>query len=139
MKTIRTSGTRGLILAAALGVSVGVGFASPAFAQAVAIVNPDGKVTRLGTLGGFYSVPSDINESGQVVGFSAVRLDLFEHAFIAGPDGMGMRDLGTLNESNRFSSSIALGINDAGQVVGNTATTTPGRSHAFITGPDGMG
>ena len=55
-----------------------------------------------------------INEAGQVVG-NSIRLDGPRHAFITGPDGMGMRDLGTLGG---MVESFAHGINDAGQVVG---------------------
>ena len=67
MKTIPIFGTRGLILAASLAVSVG--FTSFAFADIAVIVNPDGKVTDLGTLGGTYSVATGINASGQVAGW----------------------------------------------------------------------
>ena len=56
------------------------------------------------------------------------------HAFITGPDGMGMRDLGTLGGSQ----SSAYGINDAGQAVGYS-DTAGGSEHAFITGPNGEG
>jgi probable HAF family extracellular repeat protein len=77
-----------------------------------------------------------INDAGQVVG----RFRTAEgttHAFITGPDGVGMRDLGTLGGLGR-GESYARGINDAGQVVGESSTAE-GKSHAFITGPDGVG
>ena len=54
-------------------------------------------------------------------------------AFITGPNGVGMRDLGT------GAGSVADGINDAGQVVGYSLMTANGHSHAFITGPNGAG
>ena len=55
-----------------------------------------------------------INDAGQVVGRSFTAGGA-HHAFITGPDGMGMRDLGTLGGTDY---SDADGINDAGQVVG---------------------
>jgi probable HAF family extracellular repeat protein len=57
------------------------------------------------------------------------------HAFITGPDGLGMTDLGTLRGLS-YSTSGASGINEIGQVVG---TSFDGVEHAFITGPDGAG
>ena len=64
-----------------------------------------------------------------MVGFSQT-VEGVQHAFITGPDGMGMRDLGTLGDE-RFSGAV--GINNNGQVVGGSG------GHAFITGPNGMG
>lgn len=47
--------------------------------------------------GGFYNGSTDINDSGQVVGWSEVAGGmLIIHAFITGPNGIGTTDLGTL-------------------------------------------
>ena len=70
-------------------------------------------MTDLGTLGGDYSIAYGINDMGQVVGESTTDNGQ-THAFITGPDGVGMTDLGTLGGDY----SLAFGINDAGQVVG---------------------
>ena len=64
-----------------------------------------------------YSIAFGINDAGQVVGYSDTAGGTI-HAFITGPDGMGMRDLGTLGGL----AAMLTGINDAGQVVGYSTT-----------------
>jgi probable HAF family extracellular repeat protein len=177
-----------LVLAATLSAGLGFGFSSNVFAQETHsyIVDLNSKaVTALGTLGGNFTVAKSINEAGQVAGDSytaanipnafvtgpngagmtnlggldgnhastggfgygngvndagqvagyAVTPSNATHAFITGPTGGGMADLGTLGGKN----SYAYGINGAGRVVGNSETATPGADHAFITGPNGIG
>ena len=68
------------------------------------------------------------------MGSSDTAAEQVHHAFITGPNGMGMRDLGTLGSI----SSQAWDVNDAGQVVGHSITSE-GDFRAFITGPDGEG
>jgi probable HAF family extracellular repeat protein len=75
-------------------------------------------------MAGAYSFAYGINNAAQVVGQSQANRG--EHAFITGPDGVGMRDLGG-------GSNVAYDINDSGQAVGFSFT------HVFITGPDGVG
>jgi probable HAF family extracellular repeat protein len=92
-------------------------------------------MTDIGTLGGGFSSALGINSAGRVVGFSNTA-DGERHAFITGPDGVGMTDLGTLGGDFSF----AKAINDAGQVVGDSFFGgTLGATHPFITGLDGVG
>src|SRR5687768_12755643 len=101
------------------------------------LINLNSKaVTQLGTLfEGGYTSASGINDTGQVVGSSSPRSYVPGHAFITGPDGVGMTDLGTLGGVH----SAATGINDAGQVAGFSHTIAGSDYRGFITGPDGMG
>ena len=99
-----------------------------------AMAHADWSIKGLGTLGGYSSTANGINDSGQVVGYSTNESDPYYHAFITGPNGIGMTDLGTLGGSY----SRAYGINDSGQVVGFSFTSSTS-NHAFITGPNGIG
>ena len=126
------------VLTAALGMSLSI--VSPAFAFPFASwigASDGGGWNKLGTLGGNDTFATGINDSGQVVGESNSKIDsqVF-HAFITGPNGVGMTDLGTLDGGNGYSS--ATGINDAGQVVGYSSNAG-GSSRAFVTGPNGVG
>jgi len=89
----------------------------------------DGAMTDLGTLGGTgATVPTDINDRGQVVG-AANPSGEDQHAFLW-RDGV-MTDLGTLGGTWSF----ANGINDRGQVVGATSLVGGYRDdaqHAFL-------
>jgi probable HAF family extracellular repeat protein len=81
----------------------------------------------LGTLPGFVNSSGQaVNASGQVAG----RADIpggVEHAFLSGPGGGPLQDLGTLGGTN----SLANGVNDSGQVAG-TAAIASGSLDAFL-------
>src|SRR4051794_27060158 len=113
MKIIGAFKVRSLILAAAL--VTGFGLVNPASARSHSyLIDLNSRTaTALDTLGGNYSYANDINDRGQVVGWSATAEGL-DHAFITGPNGKGMRDLGTLSGDISF----AMSINNAGRVVG---------------------
>ena len=72
----------------------------------------DGRMLNLGTLGGNYGVPNDLNNRGQVVGQSNLAGDLTYHPFYW--DGGVLTDLGTFGGPL----GSANWINDEGQVVG---------------------
>jgi probable HAF family extracellular repeat protein len=87
------------------------------------IWTPDGSVVLLGTLGGSSSQATDVNNSGEVVGFASLA-NGYQHAFSAMDDMM--IDLGTLGGS-----SYAYGVNDSGEVVGYSYLTD-GDQNAFL-------
>jgi probable HAF family extracellular repeat protein len=90
---------------------------------------PDGTATSLGTLGGPLSGANDINDAGQIVGWSHIPANV-HHAFLW-TQGAGMQDLGTLGGSW----SAATGINELGHVTG-WSQTAGGRTHAFLWKPE---
>ena len=101
------------------------GFAAPSLvASLVSVAAPQPQVKDLGTLGGRFTVVSDINALGQATGYSETSDGLI-HAFLF-TDG-AMQDLGTLGGPG----SLANAINDLGQVTG-FALTTEGEAHAFL-------
>jgi probable HAF family extracellular repeat protein len=139
MKTIPGFNFRRFLLA--IVFFSGLGCVFHASAERAYLVDLDSQTaTDLGTLGGDSSSAWGINNAGQVVGesYTAEGPDpsgiLNPHAFITGPGGVGMRDLGTLGGG----SSRAFGINEAGEVAGSS-DTNDGVLHAFITGPNGTG
>jgi probable HAF family extracellular repeat protein len=69
-------------------------------------------ITNLGSLGGTVSVPAEVNNLGEVVGYSATVNNAATHAFLYSHGRM--TDLGTLGGTT----SGATGINDRGVVVG---------------------
>jgi len=75
-------------------------------------------VTDLGTLGGTYAVALNINNAGEVTGWSE-RADHVSHAFLWSPRKSAMTDLGTAGIT-----SGGYGINATGQVVGDMFPTT---------------
>src|SRR4051812_28464175 len=78
----------------------------------------------LGTLGSRYTYASDVNESGQIVGYANNASSL--RAFTWTKED-GMVDIGTLGGA----SAMAVAVNDAGQVVGSSSTPG-GQQHAFL-------
>lgn len=74
-------------------------------------------VRLLGTLGGGSSGANGINDAGQVVGDSLTNNGEL-HAFITGPNGVGMTDLNSVvNLPEGSVLSRATGINNSGQVI----------------------
>lgn len=132
MKIIGGFKVRGFILAAVF--SAGLGFATSASAQVghSYLIDLNSKTAMgIGTLGGASTYASGINDAGQVVGYSYVAGGAL-HAFITGPDGMSMRDLGTLGGNGN---SYANGITGAGQVVGDSY---PGDTLNMLSSPAPM-
>jgi probable HAF family extracellular repeat protein len=87
-------------------------------------------ITDLGSLGGGYTYAADLNEAGQVVGYSDTGTG-DSRAFLW--NSGTMIDLGTLGGS----SSYATAVNDLGQVVGYSYLADDQVQHAFLLTPQG--
>jgi probable HAF family extracellular repeat protein len=86
----------------------------------------NGKMIDLGTLGGVESILSELNNKGQIAGYSNLEGDMTTHPVIG--DRTGMKDLGTFGGDN----GTANWLNDEGQVVGTADFPGDVIHHAFI-------
>jgi probable HAF family extracellular repeat protein len=113
-----------------------VGNAKSGDGHSHAFLFSEGKMSDLGTLGGWYSNAEDINDSGQIVG-SASTANGRLHAFVYSAGTM--HDLGIPDGDQN---GVATGINASGQIVGTGSSITGWSkeplgpvsvdSHAFI-------
>lgn len=124
----------------ALITGIGLGFAPPAFSQlnfeySYLIDTNNQTWTRLDLPQGTYGDPGSaraLNDFGQVTG--ELYTPTGPHAFITGPNGEGIRDLGTFLGAVATSGET---INNAGQVAGTARYPDGYFLDAFITGPNG--
>jgi probable HAF family extracellular repeat protein len=88
----------------------------------------------LGTLGGSYSVATDINEAGQVAGFSEAFWPRDPHAFLWSLE-RGMVDLGGFGGR----SLVVAEMNRVGQMTGwaTLGSASPITTNAFVAFPEG--
>jgi probable HAF family extracellular repeat protein len=85
--------------------------------------------TELGGMKGSSNGATDINASGEVVGYANITSSVYRHAFITSPNHVFVSDLGSLGGYD----SAATGINNSGKVVGYSWLSPFGAIHAFIT------
>lgn len=142
----------------ASGQVAGRGASADLSAVHAVVTGPSGMgVKDLGTLPTAFmanpsSVATDVSNSGRVVGYSDYQQFHYPYssstytttrAFLTGPGGEGMTQLGLLPIPVGATdlSVYADGVNDAGQVVGEYSYHLAGWTtvtHAFITGADGQ-
>src|SRR5687768_5679191 len=79
---------RSLILAAALIAVISLSTDAAAQERSFLVDLNNNIVTPLGTLGGPFSIPQGINDTGEVAGWSPTTAEVFYniHPFITGPD-----------------------------------------------------
>src|SRR5439155_14737182 len=103
-----------------------------AAAQSV-LAQPEFSILDLGTLGGNRSEAFDINNSGQVVGYSKTAAG-FDHAFRSAantPINSATDDLGTLTGG---SYSFAQAIDSSGRIAGYSGSTSGDRAFRYSGG-----
>jgi probable HAF family extracellular repeat protein len=129
MKTVHRFKVFALILGSALSLCLGSATNAQAQERIYMLDLKSRTATEIRGLGGVWTGSSwALNDAGQVAGTSG------GHAFITGPNGVGVRALGPLGAG----ASWANDIDNAGRVVGGFGTSG-GTYRAFITGPDGIG
>lgn len=92
-----------------------------AFTQKAYLLNPDGTSNELGSLGGNWTQANQINDQGQVVGYSLTGSDGVDHAFVWDATN-GMQELA--------SGASAFAISNSGVIVGSIAQEPSWLGHA---------
>jgi len=95
------------------------------------LLDLNGTITDLGSLGGGVTVAEAINDHGQVVGYSYRANDEYAHGFVW-TDGV-MTDLSAIGG---FYTSRTYGINNAGQIIGVGGEPRPWCGSFFLYEPD---
>lgn len=90
------------------------------------LIEPDGRITNIGTLGGSNALALGMTPTGRVFGISTVRGDLASHAFVY--ENGTMTDVGTLGGVT----SYAAAMNARGDLLGHSDTNGYDDPHAFI-------
>jgi len=124
------AGRRGMLLAANLGISIGLGLSIGALACAQSLCPPGYEITewfkgpRCGIFGDAGPIPLGINDPGQIVGY---------YKCPTGPDIGFRRDPNgafvTLPTPSGFGLNRAWDINNAGQITGTVSSGSPPRAY----------
>ena len=104
-------------------------------AMAAGAAHPTYRMTDIGTLGGTHTYVEDLNESGQVTGFSYLADDVIFHAFLWKNDGTPMVDLGS-GTSSAKAYSYGIALNDSAEVLGQADSMGNG-AHAALWSSNG--